>query len=159
MSKKDIRQCRCTKCLHETRDIDISKDEFISVGSSYYHKDCYQTKCDIELVMNIWGEDIDPNVSYSYLRKELNNLIYTQGNSSDYIIFCARRGAKSGRLKHIPGLKYIVNDESVKKSYYRTRVKINEDDFKVDKEDQREPKFNGMKSKPTGFGSIFGGKK
>lgn len=158
---KDIKRCRCKNCLHDSRDILIAEDEYVTVGSVYYHKDCYQVMSDIDLILNIWHDDIDENVSYSYLRKTLNELIYKQKHPSDYIVFCVRRGA-AGRLKHVPGLKYIVNSEDVKKAYLAKLAKkenIRPSDFVVTEEDQREPKFSAPKPKKTGFGSIFGGNK
>ena len=77
------------------------------------------------------------------------------------ILFSVRRGA-AGRLKHVPGLKYIVNDEGVKKAYLAKLARkenIRPSDFVITEEDQREPKFTAPKPKKTGFGSIFGGNK
>ena len=75
---KEVKRCRCKNCLHDTKDILIAEDEYVTVGSVYYHKDCYQVMADIDLILNIWHDDIDENVSYSYLRKTLNDFIYNK---------------------------------------------------------------------------------
>ena len=156
----NIKQCNCKNCLHETRDIDTTADEFVIDGKFYYHKDCHKVNDDIKDVLAIWQKSIDENVNFGYLRRELNRLIYTEGNPSGYVVFCAMRGANSGRLRHVQGLKYYVNNAEIRKEY-ETKMresKIRQHKFTVETEDLREPKFSGS-SKPTGFGGIFGGKR
>lgn len=37
---KNIKKCRYASCKHDNKEIDIDHEEFIQVGSKYYHKDC-----------------------------------------------------------------------------------------------------------------------
>lgn len=151
----ETKTCKCKYCLHETREISETDDFVVDKDGEYRHADCYKAEDDILNIIDLWSKRIDKDVSFSYLRKELNRLIYTERNPSGYVLFCAKRGANSGRLHYVPGLKYFVNNGEVKKAYEALLIKQHK--FVVTEDDSREPKFSGV-NKPTGFGGIFGGK-
>lgn len=155
----NLKECKCKNCLHEGKMINLDTDKYVVKNDSYFHEDCYKSEDDILNIMSIWAKQIDKNVSFSYLRKELNRLIYKQKNPSGYVLFCVKRGANGGHLHYIPGIKYFVDNDKMRQDYnaYLKQTEIRNHKFVVDEEDTREPKFNGG-SKPIGFGSIFGGK-
>jgi len=156
-----IRKCRYSHCLHSDTAIDIEKDEFEKEGNSYYHKDCYQTKCDIQYIKTLWHDHIDSLVVYAQLTNILNRLIFKDHVSSDYVVFAIKYcidHPDSCKLQHPPGIKYVLGNQKIKDAYAKSKTKaISKATFTAKQDDDSEPKFSVHK-KPSGFSSILGGK-
>lgn len=157
--KSDIKKCRYAHCLHDCKDIDLTTDKFIKNGSSYFHEDCYQARQNIQLIKQLWHDHIDELVVYSQLNKILNQLIFNDHVSSDYLVFAVKYSINSDdiNLRHPPGLKYVIGNQRVKNAYNKSIVKNAPQSAFVAKEDEStSPKFS-FKAKKSGFGSILGG--
>ena len=161
-SNMNQKACRFAHCRHEGKLIDLTTDEYIQNGSSFYHVDCYRDKSNIDFIMSFWKNEIDSGVVYKQLRGILNRLIFTDGYSSDYVAFAVQYCVQQKKpLKYPPGLKYVLSDFVVKKAYeLKTKPKkqISQSDFSAKgKDDESEgPKFN-VAHKKSGFGGILGG--
>lgn len=159
--QSNMRKCRYTHCLHENTNINIDTDEYTKDGSAYYHKDCFQTKSDIQLIKTLWHDHIDSLVVYSQLNNILNRLIFQDNIPSDYVVFAVQYSIKNSntiKLRYPPGLKYVLGNQRVKDAYKKKTTKIvSNATFTATQNNDTEPKFSVPK-KPSGFSSILGGK-
>ena len=73
MAKEKIYKCRYNHCKHETKDVLAS--EAVKEGNRYYHKDCYKTKEDINKIVELFSEHVNPNVVFAVLRKVINIIV------------------------------------------------------------------------------------
>lgn len=73
--KGEFRQCGYKNCLHDTKIIDRSKDEFIKNKSAYYHKDCYEHKLKYDYSNSDKQESQDKNTP-----------VYFEGDYEQFII-------------------------------------------------------------------------
>ena len=85
MAKEKIYKCRYNHCKHETKDVLAS--EAVKEGNRYYHKDCYKTKEDINKIVELFSEHVNPNVVFAVLRKVINNIVFTRGVDSGLLLF------------------------------------------------------------------------
>jgi hypothetical protein len=174
MSKKtDIKICRYRFCKHDTTEIDTSWEEYHKNGNQYYHKDCYEakkkgewkdkkTKSDLQLIKNLWVENISSTVNYSRLFYELNEFI-ARGIDSEYLVFVMKYVIENKCTLNYPaGFKWYVDDDKIKRAYGKsvnrqmTKEALENDKGTPNKSTAQEPKviFN---NKPSGFGNILGG--
>lgn len=163
----NIRKCHYIKCLHETQDIDISKEEFQKDGRLYYHKDCYElkkksdwkdqkTKEDIRSIIDLWNEHISNTVNFGYLTKILNEYI-ARGVSSEYLLFVLRYVIDHKmKLNYPPGFRYYVDKQIIKEAYnkQKTREMLKKQSFDNIQKQDDSPKFS-IKQKNNGFQSIL----
>lgn len=172
MAKKtDIKKCRYPYCKHENKEIDISVEEYKVSGKMYYHTDCYkakiegewkdkQTKADLQLIKNLWIENISNTVVFSQLYHSLNDLLQ-RGIESGYLVFVIQYCIKHQmNLRYPQGLKYYVDNKEIKDAYNKkTRPVIKVSDFTAEENvvNDEVPKFS-VNKKPTGFKSILGGR-
>lgn len=170
MSKKDIRKCRFVGCKHSTKDIDISQEPYINVGSFFYHEDCYklkqsnewkdkQTRKDLQEFRDIWHQRISTTVNYAQLMKILNEYI-ANGVSSDYLLFAFKYVLDNGMNLNYPyGFKYYVDRADIKNAYNKhlAKKKIKEQEKNPPKTDipDNAPKFK-VQNKSKGFQTILG---
>lgn len=160
MAKSDIRKCRYTHCSHDCKDINLTTDKFIKDGSSYFHEDCYQTRENIQQIKELWHDHIDGLVVYAQLNKILNQLIFEEHISSDYVLFAVRYSINNNndvKLRYPPGLKYVLGNQKVKAAYNKSLIKkVPQSAFVAKEDEETTPKFS-FKAKKSGFGSILGG--
>lgn len=159
MAKSELRVCRYAHCLHETKNINLTSDQYVKDGKQYFHEDCYKTKNDIQMIKTLWHDNIDGMVVFSQLNKIINNLIFNDYISSDYILFAVKYAIdhKDIKLQYPPGLKYVLGNKKVKDAYKKmTSPKYTQSDFVAKEENSNAPKFS-FKNKNIGFGSILGG--
>lgn len=185
MSKDDIRKCRYTNCKHESRDIDISSEEYKLVGTMYYHSDCFAEKeladnnaksknnsdkskqkhsdkqlSDMQLIRSLWETRINSKVSYGQLFGILNVLM-NRGYESDYLVFVVDYIINNNmNLKYPPGLYNYVNNWKIKNAYdEKLKAEIKSEKFIVRETEKKDttPKF-AVKNKQNGFDSILGGR-
>lgn len=161
MAKSDTRVCRYVNCLHESKSINLLTDEFEKDGNSFFHKDCYETRANIQKIKTLWHDNIDSMVVYAQLNKIVNQLIFHDHLSSDYVLFALKYAIdhkETIKLRYPPGLRYVVGNLQVRDAYKKaTVVRTKQSDFVAHDNDSTSPKFS-FSSKSTGFGSILGGK-
>lgn len=172
MAKVDIKTCRFKNCKHSNNEIDLRKDEYIKVGKLFYHKDCYEKKnadeerartisADMQLIKNLWIENINQTVVISVLFKVLREYL-DRGVSSDYLVFVMQYVISHHcKLNHPFGFRYYIDKENIKEEY-RKKIKseIPKSAFNVieSQEEVQEKQFSAPK-KLNGFSSILGGKR
>lgn len=110
-------KCRYNHCKHGG-EVDVN--EAVRIGKAYYHKDCLKEKQEIEEVMKVYEEKVDPHPIFARLRKVINTIVYDYGNSSEYLLFALKRYLGAGkRLNHPEGLYYVVKDTAAKDEWNR----------------------------------------
>lgn len=169
MTKKaDIKTCRYKQCRHESKSIDISKDEYVVDNRMYYHTDCYKakttvvlkdenTKKDLQLIRTLWVDNISNTVVYSQLFHMLNELL-KRGIDSDYLVFVMQYCIEHKlNLNYPNGFPYFVDKKEIKDAYAKKKNAANRCDINsfvaIEKEDNS-PKFS-VNRKPSGFQSIL----
>lgn len=158
MSRKaDIKTCRYEKCKHPDKQIDISCEDYTRKGTMYYHKDCYkakasgewkdaQTKADLQLIKNMWVENISQTVVFSQLFKMLNDLL-SRGISSDYLVFVLQYCIENHlHLNYPGGFPYFVDKREIKAAYEKKLIKAQE---RMAKEQKPEEKPVAEDNSPT----------
>lgn len=170
---KNIKTCRYKECKHPNKRLNIVEQDYISVGRLYFHKDCYaekerkdaaeaKIKADIQLIKNMWVENISNTVVLSQLYLEINKLIRERGIDSEYVIFVLNYCIKNScNLRYPAGLKYYVDKQEIKDAFEKERAKkiVGNAMFSVDSTiSDSSPKFT-INRKPSGFNSILGGKR
>lgn len=176
MAKKtDIKVCRYRQCKHESKNIDITRDEYIVKGNMYYHKDCYKaklsgewkdenTKKDLQYIKEGWLTHISNTVVYSQLFSNLNDLI-ARGIPSDYLVFVFDYIVENKlNLRYPAGFKFYVDKKEIKDAYKKHQIEKNglkrQSDFSVKPNmEDNSPKFAINNNKTIGFNSILGGGK
>ncbi len=115
--KKEVFKCRWSHCKHGG---EVRLDDAVKDGSSYYHKDCYEEKQNIQKIMDLYVERVDPNPIFSLLRKTVNDLVFKDGFGADYTLFALKYCLDNGwKVKHVPGLRYVVRDDKAKAAWER----------------------------------------
>lgn len=169
LAKSKLKKCCYRNCDHENRFIDASCEEFQSRKGKYYHVDCFerfekniekekQINADIQLIKNMWIENISDTVVIPQLYIELNKLIADRGINSGYVLFVLDYCIKNKcSLRYPGGLKYYVDKREIKDAYEKEQAKkfVKDAVFKVDEvSEDNTPKFSVSK-KPSGFNSIL----
>lgn len=170
--KSDIKTCRYANCNHPDKRVNISSDEYIVNGRKYYHRDCFEAfereeaneaklKADIQLIKNMWLENISNTVVLSQLYLEINRLVREQNIGSDYVIYVLDYCIKHKlNLRYPAGLKYYIDKEEIKSSFEKTKIRkiVEQADFTVHETIDTAPKFS-VNKKQSGFASILKGKR
>lgn len=170
--KADIKICRYAKCKHAEKKINISEDLFVVDGRKYYHQECFDAlereeaseaklKADIQLIKNMWIENISDTVVFSQLYIEINRLVRERGIESEYVIYVLDYCIKNKmNLRYPAGLKYYIDNEEIKSSYEKTKIRkiIEKADFSVHETTDTAPKFT-INKKTGGFSNILRGKR
>lgn len=165
MAKSDIKTCRYKDCKHTTKEINITTDEYVLNDKFYYHKDCFdqknkekQVKADIQLIRNLWEENISRTVVYNRLYKVLNDLL-ARGIASDYLVFTMIYIVKNHmNLRYPEGFRYYVDNAEIKKAYDQKKIKevVGNVKFKAIENEQNTTKFSAVNTnRPKGFQSIL----
>lgn len=150
-----IVKCRFSGCLHESKEIPI--EEAVKVGKSYYHKDCYKTKEDIALIMDLFLKKINPNAVCSQLRKIINTIIYEKNYSSDYLLFCLNYYIENKITLNYPaGLYYVVQNKKAKEAYRKKISSSQQTKHQISIDDVEENTFSYKAPEQTGFAAILG---
>ena len=158
MAKAINRLCKYKYCQHEGKRI-TGNDEFVASGNSYYHKDCFQSKEDVQYIKNLWISHISQTVSIPLLYKVIYEYI-ERGVSSEYLVFVLEYVVKNHcKLNYPLGFKYYIDDPEIKKKFDSQKIgKIPAESF-VAVEPQEEPqkKSYSLPKRASGFASILGG--
>jgi len=116
------KKCRFAHCLHDSREI-RENEEYVKVGSAYYHKDCYKTNKNIKEIIDLFSKEINPNVVYSKLSSIIRKIVFERGNDSELLLF----GVKYYLKKNIPlnypqGLFYVMQNKDMIREYYKQKA-------------------------------------
>lgn len=157
---KDIVKCRFAHCNHESQE--LKKSDAICIGkASYYHPDCYKIKEDISTIGKLFSENINSGVVFSQLYSVVNNIIFTKGFSSEYLVFALRYYIEHKiPLNYPQGLYYVIQNKEVKKAWDKSvaidiKSQMAKDTAIVD-ESFSEFGYSGPK-KQKSISDIFGG--
>jgi hypothetical protein len=91
-------KCKYKYCKNNN---EVSKDNAIKIGNSYYCKECYKEKCDKEKIEKLILEKLPTSV-IAIVRKVINQLIYDKGYNSDYVVFIASKILKENMALNNP---------------------------------------------------------
>lgn len=151
------RVCRYSKCKHNS-NINLDNEKYVYIKNNYYHEDCYKEKCDLQLLRDLWVNNISTTVVHSQLNKTLNQLM-ENGVSSDYLVFVLQYVLNNHcKLNYPAGFKYYVDNKNIRDAYVkRNQKKICQSEFVAKDNDDDAPKFS-IKPKSCGFKNILGGR-
>lgn len=123
MAKKrapKIVHCKYPKCFKLHSSTELLKDDAIKGGksSSYYHPDCYHTMQTINKIKDEFYKNINPLMTgkqIGELVSTANYLVFEKKVNVDFLLFALEYYIKykPGKLQHVPGLYYIVQNEDV----------------------------------------------
>lgn len=156
-NKKKTRVCKYIHCKHDGR-IDIETEPFVKQKDGFYHEDCYKEKTDLQLFRSLWCENISSTVVFSDLNRTLNQLMFEQGVSAEYLLFVLQYIIDHHcKLRYPAGFRYYVDKQDIKNSYEKKNKKVvSTSKFVANDDEANEPKFI-VHQKPSGFNSILGG--
>ncbi len=158
MARK-TRVCKYMRCKHADK-INLECDHFVvDDNGMYFHEDCYQEKCDMALLRDMWAKNISPTVVYSQLNKVLYELLDLPTVTSGYLIFVLQYIIDNKcKLRYPNGFKYYVDRQEIKDAYKKkTQPVITNKQFVATVVEKNDPVFS-IPKKTSGFGSILGGK-
>lgn len=78
-------KCEYKHCWHESRE--VLRDDATKINGRYYHSDCAMIRTEINEIKQLYCIEIDKNVSIPLLVMVLNNLVFTKGINTKYILF------------------------------------------------------------------------
>jgi hypothetical protein len=132
-------KCKYPYCKHNG---EVSKEEAIKVGNSYFHKDCYHEKQIKQEVEEYYLNNM-PSCTLQILRKVIKQLIHEKNNSADYVLFVLKYIKNNNKPINNPfGLINYCNDFKLKNQFDKELVKEkykeinNLNEFNIDKENE-----------------------
>lgn len=149
-------KCRYSHCKHESKE--IADGEGVRVGNAYYHEDCYKEKNDVDGVISLWCEKVDPIPIYSELRGVVNTLVYKRGYPAEKVLYFLRWALAHGyNIKHPPGLYYLMKNADAERSWGE-KQRATFVNFEFEEPEKRNDASQGFEYKPdaTGFKRIIG---
>lgn len=159
MAKEKIYKCRYNHCKHETKDVLAS--EAVKEGNRYYHKDCYKTKEDINKIVELFSEHVNPNVVFAVLRKVINNIVFTRGVDSGLLLFGLNYYISNKITLNYPqGLYYVIQNKNVIKGYTEKKnreylIEQKKNMQKIEDNEEMESSFTYKPSKRKSFADIL----
>lgn len=152
----DMVQCTYSSCLHDSRN--IRREDAVCVGRKYYHEDCYQTKEEIEEIVDLFVTHINPHPVQAQLQKVINNIIFKKGLGSNFLLFGLKYYIEHKiPLNYPQGLYYVVQNKDVRQAYEKKRLSILTKG-KIVIDEPTESTFEYKPAKPVGFEDIIGKK-
>jgi hypothetical protein len=154
-----IRQVFKIKCRYKycKNGNEVSKEEAIKDGNSYYCKDCYKEKTLKQEIEKYYTENL-PKTTIQILRKVINQLLYTDKYEAEYILFIVKKiHINNLKINNPFGLKSYCNegrnqDEwrkiNINKQYNNIKENINTD-FEIDENKKVVFKYKSNKKKWT----------
>lgn len=126
-----------------------------------YHKECYQEKCDMALIKNLWIEHINPTVMAQSINGVVRSLLERPGVTSEYLVFVVRYIIDHKmQIRHPAGLRYYADRERIKEAYKQSKLpRIRHSEFIAEPSEDDSPKFTVKPKKQVGFSSVLGGER
>lgn len=149
-------KCRYKHCIHPEDD-KVPKEEMIKEGSTYYHKDCYEIKNNINEIIDLYCKKIGGHFTMAQLRKVINDIIFNKGNDSKFLLFGINYYINHGiKINNPAGLYYVLQNQDMIKQWNRLYVRKEtkkEDVFKI--EEKSFHRFNFKPQKNKTFSDMF----
>ena len=150
-------KCKYGKCKHESKEIE--KSEAVKVGNAYYHADCFKDKENRKEIIDLFVNNINPNVVFSQLQAVVRTIVDDRGNSSDFLLFGLKYYIEHKiPLNYPQGLYYVIQNKEVNAEYKKIKAKeiMVKENF-VTQESSNEVEFSYKPTKQKGFSDILGG--
>ena len=165
MKKKEVFKCRWSHCKHGG---EVHVDDAVKDGSSYYHKDCYEEKQNLQKILDLYVERVDPDPVFAFLRRTINDIVFKDGYGADYFLFALKYCLDNGwNIQHVPGLRYVVRNKDAKSAWEKRiaantkqrvemeRAEYIKDDIPIEVDLNDIPVSNQSRRK-NGFASVLG---
>lgn len=154
MSKEKIYQCRYSKCLYDTKD--IQPDDDCIVNKTHYHKKCYEYKSKIAEIADYYYNHISKTVVYGQLVRTINNIVFNKNVDPKFLLFAIQFSVKNGaKIKSPFYLHYLIDKDEIKRAYNQQVIshkpKVDIDSIKV----KEEQSFTYKPKSKKGFGKII----
>ena len=157
---KDTVKCRFTKCscFHDAKE--INKAEAVRADNGYYyHPDCFCFKNNVDKIHKYFIENIDQTMTWKQ-KSALYTIIYditlNKGIDVEYLYYAIwyMNIYKKGKLKHMGGLYYILDNKDILESWKRLQ-NASRPKQKVEILDEEDDAFEYVTRKPLGFEDIL----
>ena len=155
--KEKVYCCRYAHCKFADKKLPANK--MILSKGLYYHRECFAERENINKIIKLYVEIIDPSVVVKQLRGAINNIVFDKNVDSGYLLFALQYNLKM-RIKNIKspyGLHYLINDRRFKEAYDRYKDEKNSVSVKLPY-DNISISSTTFKSKPPnkkGFNKIL----
>lgn len=159
MKNEKTVKCAYKHCRYEDKNV-LQKDS-IKIKTRYYHKECYEDIKNIDEIIRLFKEYVNPNVVYTVLRKVVNTIVYDKKIESEFLLFGLKYYIKNKiPLNYPQGLYYVIQNKNVSKCFEEKKVakiKRNFQDYEYVGEEAGEQEFNFKSQHRIGFGDIIKG--
>ena len=146
-------KCKYSHCKHENRE--VLREESVSSGNLYYHKDCYQEKETMKKCIDIYVKYFEDKPIFTQLRNVIDDIVYKKGYDAEYLLFALKYGALHRKpIKHPPGIYYLIKDDSIAKEWNKEKLMANKEHVVVNNKDTE---YVHVPKKQVGFADIIGG--
>lgn len=149
-------KCGWTHCKHGG---EVDKENAVKKGARYFHPDCLREKDSINEIIKVYHERVDDHPIENFLRKTVNDLVFKDGNSAEFLLFALKYCLDHGWTLRSPnGLHYVAKDGISKKEWEKKKKEENNTVTQVTIEGETNYNVNPIINinKPTGFASILG---
>lgn len=143
-------QCRFKYCDHESKE--IKGNDYVKIGKAYYHKDCYEKKENVKKIIDYYSNNVETNPVYSLLTKTVNDLVFKNGVDSKYLLFALRYAHEHRMINHVPGLRYLPNNQAILKEWNKPKPLPHYD---IVADEIEKPDGYQYKTTKSGFGRIL----
>ena len=153
MPKEKIFKCAFKHCRHSS--CDVSQGEAVKIGRRYYHRDCADTRNDIEIIKNLYCEKISNTVVIPLLLSVIDNIVFQKEIDSAYLLFALRFAITNKIVINSPyGLHYIIDNYKIKNAWSKHEArKITNIHFEAKAGD--EPVFQVKNTVKKGLDNLF----
>lgn len=108
-------KCGWTHCKHGG---EVDKENAVKKGARYFHPDCLREKDSINEIIKVYHERVDDHPIENFLRKTVNDLVFKDGNSAEFLLFALKYCLDHGWTLRSPnGLRYVAKDGISKKEW------------------------------------------
>jgi hypothetical protein len=139
-------KCRYSYCKHNN---EVSKEDAVKEGSSYYHKDCLEEKTIKQQIEEYYINNM-PSCTLQILRKVIKQLIHEKNNSANYVLFVLEFIHKNNKPINNPfGLTNYCNEGRLKTEFKNKEISIKYKEVKKDCDNKLNIQEINFNYKPT----------
>ena len=153
-------KCAWSHCRHGG---EVNKEDAVKKGTRYFHPDCLREKDAINEIIKVYHERVDDKPIENFLRKTINDLVFKDENSAEFLLFALNYCLDNGWSLHSPnGLRYVAKDVVSKKEWNKNHdpkpIKaVNQFVIEGESKYDATPINQGNTKKLSGFARIIGG--
>ena len=149
-------KCRAGKrCLHNGEPIPVSKAVTDEKGL-YYHPDCLETKKNCKKIVDIFVEELNPNVIFNQLNSVINTLVFERGIDSEMLLYGIRWCINHGwNLRYPQGLYRVMQEQRWQDEYKNKQTAKAQKVVMEIKEDMPDNVFEYSPLKQQSFADIL----